>query len=328
MSSKLTRFADVKEKPIRWLWDGHLPKGMMTLIEGWPEAGKGWFTMDIAARVSRGGQWPDGQGYFPKGNVLLITSEDPLEEVLLQRWRLLEGDRDRMFHHPMFTYNPSDPKKFQKLVEETNPSLIVIDPLPDVLPTGTNVNQANEIRPILDSLLAQCPDAATLFVRHWGKSSDRDARMMGLGSIGYMALARVMFAIVHKEQDGGSRVISQVKNNLGPRVPSLVYRVQDGVQWLGLSDESVDDVLRRRGKEEAAEPTSTLSKRELDRAKEFILSFLEDGPQSSLAVKKEARRGDLNWFTVDRASRAMGVKKRRRGDHWEWSLMESNDEES
>jgi hypothetical protein len=50
-------FGQVDE--VQWLWPDRLPRGMVTLIEGAEGTGKSFVALDLAARVSRGMDWPD-----------------------------------------------------------------------------------------------------------------------------------------------------------------------------------------------------------------------------------------------------------------------------
>ena len=53
-------FADIQPTRLRWLWPGRIPLGKVTVIAGDPGVGKSLVTIDMAARVSNGTQWPDG----------------------------------------------------------------------------------------------------------------------------------------------------------------------------------------------------------------------------------------------------------------------------
>ena len=48
----------VIQHDIEWLWPGHIPLGMLTLIAGDPGVGKSFLTLYIAATVSAGLPWP------------------------------------------------------------------------------------------------------------------------------------------------------------------------------------------------------------------------------------------------------------------------------
>lgn len=100
---------DVKRERIDWLWPGRLPAGKLVILAGDPGLGKSFLTMDIAARVSRGGDWPDQavrdrdekdpetQGFSDDG----ISADGPDAATL--------GDRLAMLKRTMGQHPPKAP---------------------------------------------------------------------------------------------------------------------------------------------------------------------------------------------------------------------------
>ena len=54
----ITNLSKVDSEPIEWLWPKVLPKGCFVLLGGPPEQGKSTVTLDIAARITTGSEWP------------------------------------------------------------------------------------------------------------------------------------------------------------------------------------------------------------------------------------------------------------------------------
>lgn len=52
-------YSSLMPDQLRWLWPGRIPLGKLTVISGAPGLGKSLLALDIAARVTRGGDWPD-----------------------------------------------------------------------------------------------------------------------------------------------------------------------------------------------------------------------------------------------------------------------------
>src|SRR5437868_11776096 len=50
------------DNDLRWLWRDRVPLGLVTLIEGDARSGKSFVALDLAARLSAGGRWPDSDG--------------------------------------------------------------------------------------------------------------------------------------------------------------------------------------------------------------------------------------------------------------------------
>ena len=68
---------EIRAESVAWLWPGFVPRGKLTLLDGDPNLGKSLITIDLAARLSRGGPLPD---------VEAITEERVLE--ICKKWDL------------------------------------------------------------------------------------------------------------------------------------------------------------------------------------------------------------------------------------------------
>jgi hypothetical protein len=75
---------DVKAEPVDWLWRDRLARGKLTLIGGLPGTMKSQIAIDMAARMSRGVHWPNGER-APIGRSLFICSEDDIADTILPR---------------------------------------------------------------------------------------------------------------------------------------------------------------------------------------------------------------------------------------------------
>ena len=53
-----TLLSEVDEESVEWLWEGRIPLGKVTVIDGDPGTGKSTLTIDLAARVSTGRDMP------------------------------------------------------------------------------------------------------------------------------------------------------------------------------------------------------------------------------------------------------------------------------
>lgn len=68
----LVNLADVTPEHISWLWPGRLARKKVAIIAGDPGVGKSFVTLDIAARVTTGRAWPDGQTTHAPGHVIFL----------------------------------------------------------------------------------------------------------------------------------------------------------------------------------------------------------------------------------------------------------------
>jgi hypothetical protein len=81
---------------IQWLWPNRFALGKIALIGGLPDRGKGLIASDMIARVTKGRNWPCGEGRAIQGNVLLLTAEDDIADTVVPRLVAAEADLDRV----------------------------------------------------------------------------------------------------------------------------------------------------------------------------------------------------------------------------------------
>jgi RecA-family ATPase len=139
----LVRLADVHPERIDWLWPGYLARGKLHVIDGDPGLGKSTLTTDLAARVTTGANWPDGQvGCAPSG-VILLSAEDGLADTIRPRLDAAGADVQRAVALTGIRYLdpdagevlermpalPSDISRIRYAVEQADAALVVIDPL-------------------------------------------------------------------------------------------------------------------------------------------------------------------------------------------------------
>ena len=90
-----TLLSEVEPERVEWLWPGRIPKGKLSLIEGDPGTGKSALTIDLAARVSVGGELPDGKRCEAAG-VVLVSAEDGPADTIRPRLDAAGADPSRV----------------------------------------------------------------------------------------------------------------------------------------------------------------------------------------------------------------------------------------
>ncbi len=83
--------ADVEPETVTWLWGGRIPRGKLTVLDGDPDLGKSALTTDLAARVTMGGDFPDGTP-CEAGGVVLMNAEDGLADTIRPRFDAAGGN--------------------------------------------------------------------------------------------------------------------------------------------------------------------------------------------------------------------------------------------
>src|SRR5581483_6233581 len=120
--------SEITATPIQWLWPGYLAEGALAILDGDPGLGKSLFTLDLAARLSSGRNWPNGAPNSEPASVILLGSEDP-EAIVRARLTALGADLLRTFLWPRtgdlgLPQLPADIDTLKQAVIETGAKLI------------------------------------------------------------------------------------------------------------------------------------------------------------------------------------------------------------
>lgn len=105
---RLIRGDAVALEPVRWLWPGFLPAGMLTILGGSPGCGKTTIALSLAAIITRGGAWPDGTRCAQPGDVLVWSGEDG-HSVIAARLQAEGADMRRVHFIDGLTEGEGDP---------------------------------------------------------------------------------------------------------------------------------------------------------------------------------------------------------------------------
>src|SRR5271166_4513277 len=82
---KVIMGSDVKPEAIDWLWPDWLARGKLHIIAGRPGTLKTTAALSLAAAITSGGQWPDGEP-ATAGVVIIWSGEDAINDTLLPRF--------------------------------------------------------------------------------------------------------------------------------------------------------------------------------------------------------------------------------------------------
>jgi hypothetical protein len=297
------RASELTLSPIDWLWPGQLAVGNLAILDGDPGIGKSMLTLDLAARITNGRDWPDGAAGAAPGNVIYLFEEDP-DNVVDERIRALGVDRGRISLWPrdQLPQFPTDIKLLEEDVRDFGAKLVIIDPIMAFLDRSVGVCNDVDVRRALRSLagVAHRHHCTILMVRHLNKKPGHNALYRGSGSIAFVAVCRLAWLAGRDPRVRSRCVLAQPKNNFAARHKSLAYTLPEdkaGIEWLGSCTVSADELgMRRR-----ARPVR-------DRIIEFLQALLADGPKLASEVWTAVQKEGFSQKTVERAKKDLGIR--------------------
>jgi len=332
LRANLVLLSEVEPESIKWLWQGRIALGKITLLDGDPGQLKSTITLDLAARVTTGSRMPDGTDGV-NGGVVLVTYEDGLADTVRPRLDAAGADSTRVTaiasvgdgNDTRLPSIPDDLNSIREAIAQVGALLVIIDPLMAALGGSVNSHHDQDVRHALAPLaqLAEESGVAVLVVRHLNKGQGLSAMYRGGGSIGITGAARSVLIAGTDPNDKDTHILSAVKSNLSAPAPSIKYRGVESdngmahIEWLGESALTADELV-------APLPT-TEDQTALDVAKDFLLVFLADGPVPSKDVITAADAHGISRKTVTRAQSGLGIKPKKRNTKnggWEWGLDE------
>lgn len=330
------------ERP-EWLWKDYLCRRSLHTLTGDGGVGKSNICVNLAAIVSRGGVFPDGQQLDKPMKVIYFTTEDDVRMTVRPR---LEAAGANMKNVGIMNrvktskgevhFNPA--KHMPQLIEACKSTgheigLVIIDPIVAAVDGDHNKNE--EVRRGLEPVLhmAQELNCAVVGITHFGKSKGGTASARMLGSTAFSAVARItLFAMAVEESDGHmARYFVKGKSNIskskgGFRFDLNVQSVGDieeitCVKWREYVDRGADDIL------EHADQTSE-EKSAMTEAKEFLIESLAGGARNAKALEREASALGISKSTLNRARKDLKIITHKTGfggsGSWEWELPQSN----
>ena len=315
-----------------------IPLGKLTLLAGDPGLGKSMVSIDIAARVSRGGSWPDSSLIMqPVGTVIMFNTEDDLEDTIAPRLDAanadttqilsvegVEGQSNKQRYQRSFSLEVDLPHLEQLLDENPDTRLVVIDPISAYCGKVDTHNNA-EVRSMLAPLasLASHRRIAILAITHLTKGIGNKAIYRAMGSLAFAAAARAVWAIVADPDDRQNRLLLPAKMNLAQTPDGLSYHIVENA--IGWSAEGVDmHADEAFAKEAAALDQRGKSKRQTvaQMAMDWLPTALTEGSRPCDEVIEEGNQRGFDRRTLQRALHELGGEstKGEFNGGWIWSL--------
>ena len=104
------------------------------------------------------------------------------------------------------------------------------------------------------------------------------------------------------------------KSSLAPEGLPIAFELsaENGFQWLGHYDISIDDLL-----------SGVSHERKADQAERLIMDCLADGRYPQQALMDKAKHLGISKRVVDEAKKRLSVQSVRYGNQWFWQLPDS-----
>jgi AAA domain len=308
VSGAPVRSDQVTAVPVEWLWKDRIPRGMITVVAGRPDQGKGLFAAHLAAHASQQGirvlysAAEDSHGVMTRPR--LEAAGAVLGRILLWRFQL-----------------PSQQLELFELITKHKIGLIVIDPLASHLSSGISRHSDN-IREVLAPLTNVIEKSGTsvviieLALKRVPPSGHPINAIGGSGS-GLPAAARAAFLFGIDPGDPDKRVLTPVKFNIGPKPATAVFEM-DTLELPGIGEiplllfdadqQKFDAMLLFNSRPgETGRPADKRAS-----AAKWLTTYLvaAGAPVPSKKVYEDAKQYGMSTRTLRRACEDMEVVKR------------------
>jgi hypothetical protein len=332
--------SSINKEHREWLWPGYLGRNKVAHFGGASTEGKSPVTLDIAARVSAGLQWPDGAANnLGEKSVILLAAEDDWSDTIIPRLELAGANLGKVhrFYVKQQTVEltPSLDNDCQRLEQEIkrigNVALVVIDPISNYLGTK-KMNLEEEIRggilmPLAD--VAKNNNCSIVTVGHLNKRGAEAGvlqRLMGAAAFGGVARDVFIFGPDPDDEDKYAHVMVETRNKSAPQ---LKYRTEavkvawDGkesevirVKWCGISHADVDEVVNAPKQQE-----KTIS----GKAVALIAGMLRSGAKRKAEIDQALKENGIDpeklvWSRIKKRCKAESRPLPGKGGGWEWFI--------
>ncbi len=333
---------EVEAEGVEWLWPERVPLGRVTVLAGEGGVGKSLVALDIAARASRGGPWPEArESQIPDSRLQIQEGQDEGGSgggVVGQSgiWDVESG----MAGHVVLLMPEDDlAGTVRPRLEAAGADLARV--------AEVRVAEASQVLPRRAFALEECLAAVRRAIGMRGKVrlvvvdpveafAQRETRRRkgGVGGVlaalgelaeetgaavlavvgrGVRMAARAAWAVVADAEVSERRLLVPMKNTLVAGAAGLAFRVEGWperpavarVAWEPLP---ASRVPARRGR--------------VAEAAAWLLEALREGPVLKVEVVTRARGAGLSWASLRRAKRRLGVVPRSTGWQraWQWRL--------
>jgi len=323
--------ADIRAKPIDWIWRNRIPRGTVTFLDGEPGIGKSSVMADLIARLTTGNDLPSDDTQRPTADVVLIGLEDDLASTV--RPRMDAARADTVHVHVMTGIGgdpgravklPDDVDEIERIIRRTKACLLVIDPISSHLGSKIDMNSDTSVRDALMPLVAvaQRTGCTMVLLRHLRKAGEGSALNRGIGSVGFVGIARAVMLLANDPEDPSAQVLAWSKLNGGTLPRSLKMRRQSSLNgapsltWEGECGWTAEDLVRRqdryRKRGDRGDSKTTDKKAAWESLRVLVLNVIKENPgltsKDAIAANASKRKADVGPVVEELESQGLVVK--------------------
>jgi hypothetical protein len=301
--------ADIEPEEPEYLWFPYIIRNEINVLCGDPAVGKSFLTTKIVALLSKGLPFPGNplQDNAVIGTTVFFNGEESPKMAIVPRLIMNGADRSQI-HVVNPTKNHihiTDPR-FEQIISDIRPILVIIDPLQSWLGKHVDANRANQTRPILDYLrsLAEKYQFTPLIIEHLNKNPNGKAIYRASGSIDIVGAARSVLLAGVDHDDENNRAIIHVKASYVKKGAPVDYKIND--QGTSFCNTALNENALLYG-------VSDNKYRKDDAAKDFLRKTLKGGEQELDDIKAAAAMEGISYSMLRKAKAALNVKDRQVG---------------
>ncbi len=261
------------EEPIRWVIDGILERGSVNMWYGSPGTKKTYSALHAGLSVATGQDWlgrPTSQG------TVLVVDEESGNRRMRRRLREamlgLNAPQDTpLVYVSLEGFNLASQdgrEKLDNLVAETQPILVILDALADLIPDGDE-NSTKDTQPAMQTLrrLAELYDCAVILIHHDTKTGNH---YRGAGAIG--GATDTILKVESKQESANIDFTSEKSRDTEP------FHFSAAVHWEQIDEHFLFEMA----------PTGTPKKEpKLSRSESYVIRYLTtNGPSLLIDIAR------------------------------------------
>ena len=229
---------------IEWMWEGWLPRGLLTLLASEPGIGKSALALRIAHSVIEGIPWPNQTSFEGERGVVLWCEAESAEAINLERaekWGVpLDSLWEPLGCDPPVAIQLDDPdhkREIEKNAKDNSVKLVIVDSLRGVHNRNENDSIVFDVVQWLASL-ARDSGKPILLTHHLRKKNANDGDEISLdrlrGTSAIVQPARVVWALdTPNHTNNEVKRLSVIKSNISKFPEPLGFSVREEGIWFG-----------------------------------------------------------------------------------------------